>query len=134
MPVSSDGIALGPITAGQSDISVWLRRAVSGVAWSRCHLVCHWLQISSIRNTGSLALLTKARMTNEPAVITGISEHALPPPVKVVHRASYGLGLVSVARLGGYYSHCGRRRLHIDQIVPQPDCAVVAAWRESTND
>jgi hypothetical protein len=42
MPVSSDGVALGRITAGQRDSGVWARRALSAVAWRRCHLVCHW--------------------------------------------------------------------------------------------
>jgi hypothetical protein len=44
MPVPSDGIASNLITAGQGNIGVWVRRAVSVAAWSRCHLVCHWLR------------------------------------------------------------------------------------------
>jgi hypothetical protein len=40
---SSGGIVLDRITGGQRNICVWVRRAVSAVAWSRCHLVCHWL-------------------------------------------------------------------------------------------
>ena len=44
MPVSSDGVAIGLITAVQTDTGVWVRRAVSAVARSRCHLVCHWLR------------------------------------------------------------------------------------------
>jgi hypothetical protein len=44
MPDSSGGVGLSPITAGRRDGGVWLRRAGSGVAWRRCHLVCHWLQ------------------------------------------------------------------------------------------
>ena len=43
MPVPSDAIGLGRITADQRDVSVWVRRALSAVAWGRCHLVCHWL-------------------------------------------------------------------------------------------
>ena len=43
LTVSSDGIALGRITAGQRNLGVWVRRAVSVVAWRRCHLDCHWL-------------------------------------------------------------------------------------------
>src|ERR1700688_866064 len=44
MPVSSDGVAIGLITAVQTDTGIWVRRAVSAVARSRCHLVCHWLR------------------------------------------------------------------------------------------
>ena len=39
MPVPSNAIELGRITAGQVDIGVWVPRAVSAVAWGRCHLV-----------------------------------------------------------------------------------------------
>jgi len=43
MPVASDGVALGRVSAGQEDIGVWVRRTVSAKAWSHCHLACHWL-------------------------------------------------------------------------------------------
>jgi hypothetical protein len=46
MAVSSHDVVLGPITAFQRDAAVWVRRAGSGVAPSRCHLACHWLRIS----------------------------------------------------------------------------------------
>ncbi len=50
MPVSSDDVPSGRITAGQKDIGVWVRRAPSGVAWGRCHLVCHWpSRVTNIR-------------------------------------------------------------------------------------
>jgi hypothetical protein len=42
MPVPSDGIAVGRITAGRNSCGVWVRRAPSATAWRRCHLVCHW--------------------------------------------------------------------------------------------
>src|SRR6266568_3299747 len=45
MPVSSDGVALGRLTAGQIDIGVWVRRAASAFAWRRCHLLCHWARV-----------------------------------------------------------------------------------------
>ena len=45
MPVPSDDVALGLITAVQRDTAVWVRRAVSAAAWSRCHLVRHWLHL-----------------------------------------------------------------------------------------
>jgi len=44
MPAASDGVVLSLVTAGWEKIGVWMRRAPSGVAWRRCHLVCHWLQ------------------------------------------------------------------------------------------
>src|SRR5882672_11208155 len=44
MPDSSHHVALGPITAFQRDTGVWVRRAASAIAWSCCHLLCHWLQ------------------------------------------------------------------------------------------
>ena len=44
MPVLSDAVASSLITADERDLGVWLRRAVSVIAWRRCHLVCHWLQ------------------------------------------------------------------------------------------
>jgi hypothetical protein len=73
MPVSSDVIGLGRITAGRSDISVWVRRAVSAVAWSRSHLICHWLQASSLPNTGSLVVPNPRRgMTMVPWLIAGL--------------------------------------------------------------
>jgi hypothetical protein len=37
MPVLSDVIGLGRITAAQKDIGVWVRRAASVIAWIRCH-------------------------------------------------------------------------------------------------
>jgi hypothetical protein len=43
MPVPSVSVASSLIAAVQRDLSVWVRRAASGVAWRRCHLVCHWL-------------------------------------------------------------------------------------------
>jgi hypothetical protein len=33
MPVISDGVASGLVTAGQTNISVWARRAASALAW-----------------------------------------------------------------------------------------------------
>jgi hypothetical protein len=42
MPITSDDIGLGRITAGRSDCVVWACRAPSGVAWGRCHLLRHW--------------------------------------------------------------------------------------------
>jgi hypothetical protein len=53
MPVSSEGIVLGRITAGRSDIGVWVRRAASAVAWMRCHLLCHWLGVISLLDAAS---------------------------------------------------------------------------------
>ena len=44
MPVSSYDVTSSLITVGHRDTGVWLRRAVSAVAWRCCHLVCHWLQ------------------------------------------------------------------------------------------
>src|SRR6516225_6436966 len=44
MPISSDAIALGRITAGQMDTNVWVGRVVSADAWRRCHLACHWFR------------------------------------------------------------------------------------------
>jgi len=44
MPAPSDGVGLSRIAAVQEDTGVWGRRALSVIAWSRCHLVCHWLQ------------------------------------------------------------------------------------------
>ena len=58
MPVSSCAIGLCPITAVQRLTSVWVRRAVSAVAWRRCRLVCHWLQ--------DHLLLTSRPRTGEP--------------------------------------------------------------------
>jgi hypothetical protein len=43
MPVSSDGVTIGPVTAGQGLSSIWGRLARSGVAWGRWHLLCHLL-------------------------------------------------------------------------------------------
>lgn len=43
-PVPSDGVAPSLITAVQRDVAVWVRRAGSGIARSRCHLACHWLR------------------------------------------------------------------------------------------
>ncbi len=89
LAVSSDGIALGRITAGQTDIGVWVRRAVSAVAWGRCHLICHWLQDLSLRNTGSLVLPNPgcgqdhSATTGDSGAGTGIGERPLPLPVKV---------------------------------------------------
>jgi hypothetical protein len=40
MPVSSDAIALSRFTAGRRNACVWVCRAVSAVAWRRCHLLC----------------------------------------------------------------------------------------------
>src|ERR1700755_2408818 len=54
MPVSSKVIALGLIAAVQRDTCVWVRRAMSAVAWSRCHFVCHWLQDLSLEKLGTL--------------------------------------------------------------------------------
>src|SRR4051794_1455096 len=44
MPASPDAIGLSLITAVQRHIDVRVRRAASAVAWSRSHLVCHWLE------------------------------------------------------------------------------------------
>ena len=44
MPVSSDAVASSLITAVQRDFGVSVRRAASAIAWSCCHLLCHWLQ------------------------------------------------------------------------------------------
>ena len=44
MPISSDAIGLGRITAGQTSTSVRVGRIVSANAWRRRHLVCHCLQ------------------------------------------------------------------------------------------
>jgi len=44
MPVPSDGVALGRITAGRKDWRVWVRRAPSAIAWGRCDLLRHLLQ------------------------------------------------------------------------------------------
>jgi hypothetical protein len=43
MPVSSDGVVLGLVTACRPVGSVRLRLARSGVGWGGCHLVCHLL-------------------------------------------------------------------------------------------
>ena len=59
MPVSSDGIGLSLITAGHRDLGVWVRRAVSAVAWSRCHLLCHWLQ-TTVTDADQLKLEKRA--------------------------------------------------------------------------
>jgi len=56
MPVPSDAIGSGRITAGLKDCSIRVRRAVSAVAWGRCHLVCHWLRYLLPLNTGSLVM------------------------------------------------------------------------------
>jgi hypothetical protein len=37
MPVSSDGVALGPVTADQSHYDVWERLAPSDETWGRWH-------------------------------------------------------------------------------------------------
>ena len=89
MSASSDAVASSLITAVQRDIGVWVRRAVSAVAWRRCHLVCHWLQDPSpfkctIVGPGE----RKARYGNgatpgESCADTGIGKWALPPPVNV---------------------------------------------------
>jgi hypothetical protein len=42
MPVSSNAVGLGRITAGRRSCGVCLHRAASAVAWRRCHLICHW--------------------------------------------------------------------------------------------
>jgi len=43
-PVPPDAIGLGRITADRRKYRVWARRAPSGAARRRCHLICHWLQ------------------------------------------------------------------------------------------
>jgi len=43
MPVPSDGVAWGRITAGRKDWRIWVRRAPSAIAWGRRHLLRHWL-------------------------------------------------------------------------------------------
>jgi len=39
--IQSEDVALGPVPAGQAGFGVWGRLARSGVAWGRCHLICH---------------------------------------------------------------------------------------------
>ncbi len=43
MPVSSDGVALGPVTAVQSRLSIWRRLVRSGEIWGRWDLIWSWL-------------------------------------------------------------------------------------------
>ena len=39
IPVSSEGVALGPVAAGESGFNVWGRLVRSGEAWGRWDLV-----------------------------------------------------------------------------------------------
>jgi hypothetical protein len=40
--IPSEEVALGPVTADQAGCGVWERLARSGVAWGRCHYLCHF--------------------------------------------------------------------------------------------
>src|SRR6266851_3196777 len=89
MPVPSDAVASSPITAVQRDIGVWVRRAASAVAWSRSHLLCHWLEdhLPSKRRLlepcEPKTWRDHGAITDDPGAVTGIGEEALPPYVKV---------------------------------------------------
>src|SRR5271169_1760136 len=88
MPVSSDAVASSLITAVQRDLGVWVRRTVSAIAWSRCHLLCHWLQDHPFKWTtvgpGETEFgLAVGAMTGKSGAVTTICERALPLPVKV---------------------------------------------------
>jgi hypothetical protein len=87
MRVSSDGVALGLITTVQKDIGVWVCRTASAVAWSRCHLACHWLPDLPSDAVWLFPANPKARhhhgaMTGEPGPVTKMCEWVLPLPVK----------------------------------------------------
>jgi hypothetical protein len=88
MPVSSDAVASSLITAVQRDLSVWVRRAASALAWSCCHLLCHWLQdhLASMDDRGSWRTRVRhghGAMTGESGAVIRICERALPLPVEV---------------------------------------------------
>ena len=59
--VSSDGVALGPVTAVQSGFGVWRRLAWSGQIWGRWHLVWSWFSGPSINGHPS----TTVRITDD---------------------------------------------------------------------
>ena len=88
---SSYAVASSLIAAVQRDIGVWLRRAVSAVAWSRCHLVCHWLRnllpskYGLVDNAEARAQQDYSATIGDPGIGTGIGERLPPVPVKVRH-------------------------------------------------
>lgn len=66
-----------------------MRRTPSAIAWRRCHLDCHLVQdylLSKRRILGPgepKARHDHGAMTDDPGVVTGIGEQALPLHVKV---------------------------------------------------
>jgi len=65
------GIAWCRITAVQRISGVWERRAVSAVAWSSCHLLCHWLQ-DRLPSDAQLSVLAP-RVRRDHRALTGES-------------------------------------------------------------
>src|SRR5215471_526056 len=68
--VSSDDVALGPVTADHQDRGVRGRRAVAGGIWGRWNLVWHWnLRTPSRRRSQARArvgLMPRAKLAREP--------------------------------------------------------------------
>jgi hypothetical protein len=67
--ISSDSVALGPVTALQSNFDVWGRLAQSGGIWGRWYLVWSWFAAS--RSVGSVMASdhTEMRQTEQGARI-----------------------------------------------------------------
>lgn len=51
MTVSSDDVGLDRLTAGQAVTCVCVSRTLSAIAWSRSHLIRHWLGIALLAVT-----------------------------------------------------------------------------------
>jgi hypothetical protein len=66
MPVSSDGVALGPVAAGESGFNVWGRLVRSGEACGRWDLVWSWFAGTS-RSKGSSTM--EIRIMGDPMTL-----------------------------------------------------------------
>ena len=96
MPVPSDTVASSLITAVQRDLGVWVRRAVSAVAWRRCHLLCHWpLSDAKIR-----AVSPAVAAPRPPGVLDDAGQNAWRPGLRLAYGFSHGPVLPVRRRMG----------------------------------
>ena len=65
MPVSSDGVALGPVTGVQSRSGVWGRLVRSGEIWGRWYLDWFWFSDLPIEGSPTVIGITDDRMSAE---------------------------------------------------------------------
>ena len=76
MTILSDDVALSRVTAGQRNRGVRVRRALSAVAWRRCHLVCHcsrpWLRRPRLGRARRAAAIASAAKADHRRLRTGV--------------------------------------------------------------